>query len=124
MSDQPPEPASFELVLLDQAIAFVDPLVQRRGERGRARRHARAARLERPADRARDHCAERHEDAASRIEQIIEELSAPDAEITLGTLVNSLVATEELVQAIIAMEQAVNHQPPGFSAFPGQLPSP
>jgi hypothetical protein len=121
MSDQPPEPASFELVLLDQALAFVDPLV------GAATSEAVLADMlallgwnSREIGLATT-ALSGIEDAVSRIEQIIEELSAPDAEITLGTLVNSLVATEELVQAVIAIEQAVDPPPPGFSAFPGQL---
>jgi hypothetical protein len=121
MSDQPPEPASFELVLLNQALAFVDPLV------GAATSEAVLADMlallgwnSREIGLATT-ALSGIEDAASRIEQIIEELSAPDAEITLGTLVNSLVATEELVQAVIAIEQAVDPPPPGFSAFPGQL---
>ncbi|MFL5862993.1 MAG: DUF6603 domain-containing protein [Solirubrobacteraceae bacterium] len=121
MSDQPPAPASFELVLLDEALAFVQPLVQAaESEAVLADMLAVLGWNSTEIGFATSALSGIHT-AIDAVQDIIDTLSKPDAEITLGTLVDSLVATEGMVQAVIAIEHALNPPPPGFDAFGGQL---
>jgi hypothetical protein len=121
MSDEPPAPASFEVVLLEEALAFVDPIVSAASSEAVLADILALLGWNGEAIGLASNALQSIEDAATRIETIIDQLSAPDAEITLGTLVNSLIATEDLVQAIMEIDQALHSPPPDFSAFPGQL---
>ena len=121
MSDQPPAPSSFEVVLLDELLAFVQPLMQAaESEAVLADMLAVLGWNSTEIGFATD-ALSGIDQAVEAIQDIVDDLSQPDAEITLGTLVDSLVATEGLVQAVIAIEHALNPPPPGFDAFGAQL---
>jgi len=121
MSDQPPAPASFEVVLLDEVLAFVDPLLQAaESELVLADMLAVLGWNSTEIGFATD-ALSGIDQAVTAIQDIVDDFSQGNTEITLGTLVDSLVATEGLVQAVIDIEHALNPPPPGFDTFGAQL---